>query len=212
MGLEKPPTSSEHSPESSVTKSSNPLTGRQPNPLSIHPVYDDKHSVKLSVDSKGGTLRTTDAKGIRYELAIPKDALELPKTIVMTPVQSADDLPMSGGLQAAVRLQPDGLQFDKEVELTVTLPSANSPAGDQTLTGFAFRGDGEEVHLHPVTPLPGGTQFKVKLFHFSGYGGGNATVSILDGGTFTVLSRANQGFMPCMTKRSGIHLRTALKN
>ncbi|TLS52723.1 hypothetical protein FE782_08830 [Paenibacillus antri] len=144
-----------------------------PNPLRIAPTFAEEHSVRQSVYGEGGTLETTDARGIVYRLTIPTGALEDDAEIAMTPILPDGDFPMSGGMTAGVRLQPDGLFLSKPAVLTISLPRAVSQADGQSLTGFAFEGVGEETTLYPIAASGG--DITIRVFHFSGYGAGMAT-------------------------------------
>jgi len=149
--------------------------------VTIHPELDGKNRASSTIDEKGGVLQTTDAQGIIYELNIPPNALLSPEKITMTPVQSVPDLPMSGGLKGAVNLEPDGLLFNENVELTLTFPSAITLGEGQELAGFSYRGQGEKLERYPAIELIGENQLQIKLFHFSGYGAGGAASSDASG-------------------------------
>src|SRR6185503_6111098 len=104
----------------------------------------------------------------------------------MTPVSMVGGLPLSGGLAAAVQLEPDGLRLFNFATLVVEPPQSLSPNQE---TSFAWDQAGDDFHLFPMqTPNstrrenargsalalnPRGLIFK--LLHFSGYGVGSGT-------------------------------------
>lgn len=152
-----------------------PSPSENGNTLHVRPKYDEPHRTTATIDEQGGELKATDVKGIQYVLTVPQDALMEPVTIELVPVESIEGLPMTGGLHAAVKMLPDGLRFNKEVELKIYLPEAIQAAAGYSLTGFTYKGDGEDAHLYPITLSPDRTQLTLSLLHFSGYGGGGAT-------------------------------------
>jgi hypothetical protein len=118
----------------------------------------------------GGTLSTTGLDGTGYTLDIPEGALLGPEVITMTPVDAIADLPVPGGLVAAVDLQPSGLMFWDAVILTID-PANDIPPADQT----AFVISEGEFVLHPL--VLDSAEIQLPLTHFSaaGVGEGPAT-------------------------------------
>ena len=101
---------------------------------------------------EGGTLSITTPDNITYELTIPPDALEESTFISLIPIETIDGLPFDGGLQGAVRIEPDGLMLDLPATLTITrAEAAPLPAGMVALA-FGFDGSGQEFHLMPFAP------------------------------------------------------------
>jgi hypothetical protein len=110
--------------------------------------------VQASADigREGGTLSITTPDNITYELTFPPDALEESTFISLFPIETIDGLPFDGGLQGAVRIEPDGLMLDLPATLRITqADAAPLPEGMVTLA-FGFDGSGEEFHLLPFAP------------------------------------------------------------
>jgi len=84
----------------------------------------------------------------------------------MSPVDTIDDLPIPGGLVAAVDLQPSGLILWAPAILTID-PLADIPPADQT----AFSISGGEFALHPL--VLDSAAIQIPLIHFSTPGLGN---------------------------------------
>jgi hypothetical protein len=118
----------------------------------------------------GGTLSTTALDGTTFTLEIPEGALAAAELITMTPVESIDGLPISGGLVAAVDLQPSGLLLWKPAILTIE-PQTDVPTGDQQ--AFVIS-QGEFVH-HPF--VLDSAEMQLPLTHFSAAGVGNGDVA-----------------------------------
>jgi hypothetical protein len=85
----------------------------------------------------------------------------------MTPMASAAGSPLSGGVAAAVQLQPEGLVLFQPA--TLTIEPATPIAPDQ-VTPIAWRNAGEGMIMYP--PELGTSKLVLKLLHFSGYGAG----------------------------------------
>ena len=140
------------------------------NPLLVSAQSDSAHTATVIVPITGGTVTATGADGSVFTLDIPGDALLTPTEITMTPVSSIADLPLGGGLGAAVKLAPEGLRFYHYATLIIT-PAQAIPLSQQTF--FGFQGNGEDFHLEP--PVAGSSALQIKLLHFSGAGVGNGT-------------------------------------
>jgi hypothetical protein len=121
----------------------------------------------------GGSIQLTDAQGTRFVVAFPAQALPAMTDITVTPVAAISGLPFSGGLKAAVRIEPEGLIPAKTVRLTITPASAVPPA--QQLT-FSFRGLQGELFLAP--PLAGAA-IVVPMHRLGGFGLGAGTAADL---------------------------------
>lgn len=134
------------------------------NPIDVSLTLDDATTTGV-ITPDGGSLSVTASDGATYTLEVPAGALSVATEIRLTPVAEMTGLPFSGGLGAAVRLEPDGLQFSDYVTLTLT-PANPIPLEDQIL--FGFEGDGQDLHL----ALPGADdgQIQIRLLHFSGAG------------------------------------------
>ncbi len=101
------------------------------------------------IGPEGGTLSITTPDNITYELIFPPDALEESTLISLIPIETIDGLPFEGGLQGAVRIEPDGLMLDLPATLRITrADTAPVPDGMVTLA-FGFDGSGQEFHLMP---------------------------------------------------------------
>ena len=104
------------------------------------------------IGPEGGTLSITTPDNITYELTIPPDALEESTLISLIPIETIDGLPFDGGLQGAVRIEPDGLMLDLPATLRITRSdTAPLPEGMVNLA-FGFDGSGQEFHLMPFAP------------------------------------------------------------
>ena len=104
------------------------------------------------IGPEGGTLSITTPDNITYELIIPPDALEESTLISLIPIETIDGLPFDGGLQGAVRIEPDGLMLDLPATLRITRADA-APVPDGMVTlAFGFDGSGQEFHLLPFAP------------------------------------------------------------
>jgi hypothetical protein len=119
----------------------------------------------------GGTVSTAASDGTTYQLDVPADALSDATPITMTPVDSIDDLGLSGGQAGSVYLGPVGLKLAVPAILTI-VPSKAAPTG-QRLVGFDIPDDGATTGIVPA--IPDGTGIKVLVFHFSAPGAGFGT-------------------------------------
>lgn len=132
---------------------------------SVQVVHDASRAVTTTIDETGGTITATGADGSTYTLEIPAGALLEQQDVTLTPVQSIAGLPFSGGLAAAVHIEPEALALADAATLTV-VPAAPVPL-DQTIP-FSYQGDGAELFLQPPVPIAGAV--RIPIFHFSGYG------------------------------------------
>jgi hypothetical protein len=110
--------------------------------------------VQASADigPEGGTVSVTTPDGITYDLIFPPDALTEKTSISLIPIKTIDGLPFTGGLQGAVRIEPDGLPLEVPATLRITRADA-TPLPERMVTlGFGFDGSGEEFHLLPFGP------------------------------------------------------------
>jgi hypothetical protein len=105
-------------------------------------------TVYATIGPEGGTVEATGANGARYTLVVPPRAVEVTLAIGLTPVASIDGLPLSGGLIAAVNVEPEAVEFDPPLRLEISLPDeAPPPSAGQLVMGFA------------VTPMNEGSEF-----------------------------------------------------
>ena len=128
------------------------------------PTLDTAKAATATVPITGGTVTTTGSDGTVYTLTIPDHALLGAQKVTMTPVTAIGGLPFSGGLHAAVQLEPDGLQLFAAATLVIK-PSKAVPIPSQV--GFSYHGQGEELFLYPPARLG---EITFRIFHFSGEG------------------------------------------
>jgi len=142
------------------------------NPLSVVPQLDAARAVTAVIPASGGELSATAADGSTITLVVPDRALFRDTRITMTPVSAVGGLPLSGGLRAAVQLEPEGLRFFAHATLTFA-PARVVPVDRQAL--FGWTASGQDFGL--VTPSPGAADPVVKILHFSGYGVGDGSAA-----------------------------------
>ncbi len=123
-------------------------------PAEIDPsMFLDQAVEKSSVvGPDGGEVSVTGTNGVTYSLYVPRDALRMEVPIRLMPVSAINDLPLSGGLGAAVIIEPEGMVFDIPAVLTISPPGETAPVSggeNEILLGFAFQSDGNEFHLYP---------------------------------------------------------------
>ena len=116
---------------------------------------------------KGFTLMAEDAGGYRWSLYVPPGALWDNQTITMTPFATIDASRSDAKIVSGVRLEPDGLRFNKAVNLTVIPPDLGSKAG----LVFSFDQDGSNVTFAPTAGSRGDSIGF--LWHFSAAGYSN---------------------------------------
>jgi hypothetical protein len=124
--------------------------GHAPNPLAVQAAFSGTGTASAVIGPAGGTLETTDARGVIYTLVIPPQALDADLEIKMTPVSTIDGWPLDGHLLGGVRLEPEGWLLNELAYLTIRVPAAQAPK--LTTVGFAFTGTGEEFHLTQAYP------------------------------------------------------------
>jgi len=149
--------------------SGNPTNGQSifevpANILTVTPSVAEELQVESLIPVSGGTLTVTGGDGTTYTLMIPANALTIDTTIRMIPVDELNGMPF-GNNPLAVQLEPNGLQFDKFVTLTIT-PAQPIPAEEQILFGY----QGEANHLVLAAPIVSSTDIQILMDHFSGYG------------------------------------------
>ncbi|MEJ5240240.1 MAG: hypothetical protein WHS87_03495 [Anaerolineales bacterium] len=98
----------------------------------------------------GGTLSVTSPDEVTFTLIVPAGALDAEMPITLTPIQSIDGLPLSGGLLGAVRIEPEGLLLDMPALLQISLPGDRTVPDGNLALGFAFEEEGREFHLYPL--------------------------------------------------------------
>jgi hypothetical protein len=117
---------------------------------------------EVIIAPQGGDVQTTAANGTGITLTMPPGALAEEAAIAITPVTTIANLPVSGTLLAAVRLEPDGLQLAQPATLTLTLPAGAATSG---MVGFLYSGDGQNFSVLPVTV--NGNTATLQVSHFS---------------------------------------------
>ncbi len=105
--------------------------------------------VTQTIGAAGGSITATSANGVVYTLSIPADALLSNKEITLTPISQVGNLPLSGGLLSAVKIEPEGLEFYGYATLTTTLKQG-APANTSVI-GFKSSNTGSEFHLYPLS-------------------------------------------------------------
>jgi len=132
---------------------------------SITPEAEIARAATADIGPEGGEVSAVGGDGTVYRLSVPSGALLFETAITITPVSAIPDLPLTGGLLAAVEFAPDGLQLWAGATLTIELPSAPDPAD---LAGFGWQGAGDGVHLALVAVE--GSTLTLGVTHFSGTG------------------------------------------
>ncbi|MHB8521717.1 MAG: hypothetical protein ACYDH9_13285 [Limisphaerales bacterium] len=124
-------------------------------------------SVFFPADGTTSSVTVTNADGYIWTLRLPADALLTPRTISMTAFTNIDSsaavLPVASGVQ----LEPDGIQFNSGVTLTVTPPKALGAHASLLMAG----GDGSDLAFVQTTNTTNGAaSYSTTLFHFSSGG------------------------------------------
>jgi hypothetical protein len=107
------------------------------------------------IGPQGGEVSVTGSNGVVYTLSVPPDALRFEMTITLRPVSAIPDLPLSGGLMAAVFVEPESLVFDVPATLKMTPPTDFPAAAGPLTLAFAFEAEGQEFHLYPFDASAG---------------------------------------------------------
>ena len=136
---------------------------------SVAPGRDSAHAVSADLDATGGSFSATGADGTVFTLDVPPGSLLGPETITLTPVSSIGHFPFSGGFNAGVEIEPEGLRL--LVPATLTIRPASPPPPKQTYT-YAYAKGGEDFILYPMLNEDV-SAIQLALLHFSGYGGGD---------------------------------------
>ena len=122
-------------------------------------------------------LTTTGSDGTTYTLAFPSGAF--PRTLVMTSIKPLTSVPGAPtGLVGGVQIEPAGVQFDKDVTLTITPPGAVDRAA---LTGFSLsEGKTAGTGDYGLYPLAGSGPIVLHLVATGTYGVGTTTAAQRD--------------------------------
>ena len=121
------------------------------------------------VDPGGGTVAIT-AGGVEYELEIPEGALLTPEEITLRPVASFSGLPFAAEPLAGVVVTPAQVRLLEPAVLRIRNARTVPPAAQ---AGFAFRPDGTELHLTPLSLDPAAIELPV--IRLGGFGVAEAT-------------------------------------
>ena len=116
----------------------------EPNPVKVSVRTDDSKAVSAVIPIEGGDISATATDGTKFNLKVPAGALAGNEKITLVPVSSIAGLPLSGGLSAAVQLQPEGLLLLTPATLTI---EPATPVPENELTAFGYRGDGDDLSL-----------------------------------------------------------------
>ena len=138
-------------------------------PVQLDLTFEPERGRAKEITPAGGTISATSSDGTRFELRIPEGALVYSERISVIPISSVRGLPLGGGSIAAVHLKPDGLRLMKPATLSIR-PRADVPVPEQV--AFAYTGNGSDAYLYPLSPDP--RRIEMPIFHFSGYGLGQA--------------------------------------
>jgi hypothetical protein len=123
------------------------------NPESFDPSqFLQQVAASADIGADGGEVTVTTPDNITFTLTVPPGALEDTTTITLTPIESIDNLPFSGGLQGAVRIAPDGLILDVPATLTITRADGSPVPDGMVNLPFTFEIGGQEFHLYPFAP------------------------------------------------------------
>lgn len=103
-----------------------------------------------TIGPSGGEVSVTSTNGVVYTLTVPAGALPFDMPITLRPVSAIPDLPLSGGLDAAVFVEPAEIPFNVPATLTILAPEGFVASQGELNIGFAFEAEGEEFHLYPL--------------------------------------------------------------
>jgi hypothetical protein len=127
----------------------------------LQTILDNTNTVSGMITEEGGVLSTQAADGIQYTLTIPPNALAATAEIALTPLISMSGIPMSSGVVAAVRLEPDGLVLLEPANLSIEF-LATPPTG---ILGFLLPQDADTFQLSTVQT--NGNMVSLSIDHFS---------------------------------------------
>ena len=149
--------------------SSDPAAPEEPAQRNVAVEAGNREQATIGPD--GGTLSTTNDAGVTFTLDVPPGAVAGDVAMSMTPVKSIQGLPFSGGLAAAVSLQPSGLYFVRPAWLRIA--TTVTPGANEQLVGFTYEGDAREFAFTAGVQAAG--EIRVLVPHFSGAGAGLAS-------------------------------------
>ena len=144
-----------------------PITGPA---INVTPALDAAHKVTATIPPKGGSLALTDAKGNKFTLTFPPNAVMASQAVTMTAVSSLAGLPAGGTFAVGVQLDPDGLVLYQPATLTIE-PVA--PIAPDALMPLGWHGAGQGLYLNLVDSKA--SKLTMQLLHFSGAGLGSGS-------------------------------------
>lgn len=134
-------------------------------PAALQLTLDPARAVNGTLTPAGGTVKATAADGTVFTLTAPPNAVLSPLAVKMTPVATLAGLGRTAGYQAAVHLEPEGMEFLEPLVLEIRAPQALN-AG--TLRGFNAHGLGTAPYAQGRTVR--GAMATLTLMHFSNPG------------------------------------------
>jgi hypothetical protein len=142
----------------------------------------------FAADGQPASLSVTSANGWGWTLDFPGDALTEPQSITMMPFATVDSSQALLPIVSGVMLEPEGVQFDDGVTLTVTPPG---PVGANAALMMAG-GDGGNLYFVGGTNETGA--LSVILFHFSSAGATDPSGAQWSAFYAAELARAQQAY------------------
>ncbi|MDZ7720714.1 MAG: hypothetical protein U5K72_17990 [Balneolaceae bacterium] len=146
----------------------------EPNPLSVNFETENSSSVTTLIPREGGSISTTDSRGITYTLDIPENALLSPEEITMTPFSSIEDAPVGSSFRLGVDLQPEGLEFLEAATLRIEDPNGLPGSNSSQIVAFGAESNGDEFYFSSVRETTS-NEVVMPVSHFSGNGSMEAT-------------------------------------
>lgn len=165
--------------------------------LAVAPQVDTNRVAVAVIGSEGGSFFLEAPDTTRFTLRVPTNALMDETVLRMTLVTNIDGVVAEPGPQAAVLLEPEGLQFHGVAELDILFPT-NIPGN--RMSSFKFGGDGSEFHL--TADRMGSNRVTVFLPHFSGAG----TAQFSEQSRATFAARSLQNTIDRLSRRIAEHL------
>jgi hypothetical protein len=133
-------------------------------PVVVMPTLENGNQTEAVIPVSGGSISVKGGDGTVFRLDIPADALIMDTRIIMTPISHLEGMPF-GSDPRAVQMEPNGLQFNSFVTLTIT-PAQPIPVDQQIF--FDYHGDNNQLAI--ALPVVGSQEVQILLDHFSGSG------------------------------------------
>lgn len=140
--------------------------GFDPNNPDMSLLQPGPKTVWKNLGAEGGKVEATSANGVKFTLTVPANSVPFSIPFGLTPVESIDGLPLTGGLIGAVRVEPQGIEFTHPLELEITPPDIAAPLSEGSkVMAFAVTApeEGNEFYFVPQVKSEGSS---------SGTGGG----------------------------------------